>query len=770
MGYSRLVNRLSRWLLLVLVAVLATGCASLGPARRRAETAVVRQIRFEGNGTYLSGHNDYQLRTQMEQGVSSPGLTWPVLRRFVDGVPLDEEALQRDTYRLEVWYAHNGWFDARVVGWTIVERRPEKLTRRERSLRWLAGHGSDWAVGRLQLKGEELRARRKAPVVDIVGRVEPGEPSTLRSFEWTGLEQDKAATTLLGAARRSAYLQEGYQFSQDYLDLTRDQVADKLGNHGYPYTRVEAEVDAWPEEHVVDARLRISRGTTADFGPITISGAERVPEHLMREALGFEPGIPYKVSTLRAAQRNLFSLGTFSVVGVKPDLSDPTSQIVPVDVQVTESRFGTAKAGGGLTINATTVVPRVSLSLKHVNLYDHLVRGEVGGWAGLYLSSYSGGRYPAYQAHVQLTHPRFFHRRLSLSGRLEMEQDLQSGELPYRNPEARGSLAWRLSERTTLSLGAGFEQFHYLQLTGTARLQARAIFGRKFENPYQLTTTELRLNYDSRDEPLNPTSGTWFQAHLRQAVMGLFSDYAYTDVGADWRRHYPLRQSGRVLAVRAHGRALRPWGDSDLPYPELAFLGGATSLRGFRPNGVGGYDCLCTYDADKEGAFSGDPGEGLEATRRYLPVGGSLVVGGSAELRHPFLFSGLTMALPFVDVGVLTSDVSDLTRVLAGKSGPLRWGAGLGFRYDTVVGPVRFDLAARPLYPEDLAPEEYTGCYLDDRVPRTLDWIDGFARLGTSLSQTLSRWWDGQPPENYYVAREHPPVVIMGYLAIGQAF
>jgi hypothetical protein len=53
----------------------------------------------------------------------------------------------------------------------------------------------------------------------------------------------------------------------------------------------------------------------------------------------------------------------------------------------------------------------------------------------------------------------------------------------------------------------------------------------------------------------------------------------------------------------------------------------------------------------------------------------------------------------------------------------------VGARYDTVVGPLRFDISARPLYPEDAGPTRYAQCDLLDSEPRNVDFLDNFTQL-----------------------------------------
>ncbi|MBN2800396.1 MAG: BamA/TamA family outer membrane protein [Deltaproteobacteria bacterium] len=748
----------------VLIALTVTGC---GAARRGAVSPVVRDIDFEGNGgfveAYFAGDTRYMLLTQLEQAESRWGVLTPGVSSLIEPALLDQDALARDAWRLEVWYAHHGWLDARAQGWMAVEVRPERWSLRERRLRWAAERGGERAAERLDALEPKLLARRRAQVVDVVGYLEPGPQSTVRTFAWDGMNRN--LTTLTSSVRRLGELQEGEPFNLEYAELTRDRLLTLLQDHAFAYARADLSFQAWPEERAVDVRLLVDPGPSAAFGAVSFSGLRHVPEAALREQIGFEEGDTYKISTLRQAQSRLFALGVFALVDVSPDLSDPTADTVPVRVHVAESQPGTFRLGGGLTYTGTHVSPRLTTSLEHLNLGQRLIRGEAEATAGIStrLSDLAqpSAWYPIYGGRLALSYPRWPLPRTQLSGEVAYAQDLQSGQLAYRRPSAALSLSWQARSWLTLRLGGSLEQFSYLNLSGGALRAARLTFGEDFENPYQLTTLDLGLTWDSRDEPLFTRRGVLLEGRLRQAVPAIVGDYAYTDLSVDWRRYLTLIHylpadgsrlshalhalvQRRVVAVRTHGRVLVPWGDSALPYPELAFMGGDSSLRGFKPDQVGPYDCMCTYESVGGDGLTGVPGLGQSVTQHFIPHGGTVALGGALEVRHPFVVEGASMVLPFLDVGLLSPSAGEVSLDL------VRWGAGVGWRYATPVGPIRFDLATRPLYPEDGRPASSTGCQGTDALARPVDWLSTQANRADPSGR--------------------PQWVLIGYLGIGESF
>jgi outer membrane translocation and assembly module TamA len=177
----------------------------------------------------------------------------------------------------------------------------------------------------------------------------------------------------------------------------------------------------------------------------------------------------------------------------------------------------------------------------------------------------------------------------------------------------------------------------------------------------RLSRVMAELDAQNLDEPLDPRRGWGVNLHTEQAGGWLAGTYDYVRLVGQGRGYLtpigPLTLAGRLRygTVAAFGAA------TDVPFSHRFFLGGATSLRGW-------------------GRFQVSPLSGSG-----LPIGGRSLFEASAEIRTR-LFGGLGL-VGFVDAGNVWRqtwgfDASDLL-----------FDAGPGFRYDTPVGPVRFDIA-----------------------------------------------------------------------------
>ncbi len=713
-----------RWLRYLMLWGLAV-MAACTPARKEVDGNIVRSIHFDGNGGLGSGHNDLQLRSQMEQNASKFGLlTWPFIYT-VDPAQLRPELLPRDAYRLEVWYAHHGWFDAKVVGW--------------------------------QLQRLRSATEKRAGVLDVRGVVAPGEPSVLRSLTLEGL--DKNLQVLGNAVLRNAPIAEGDQFDLELVDATAALLRDKLHNLSRAYATVSTEISVDADAKAVDVVLHAVPGISARYGEITITGNKRIPSLYVEQNLTVDEGDAYSLDALKQSQRRLFEMSTFSVVTVEPDLSDPTSERVPLKVTVAEAKWRSFRIGTGLDYDGFLIAPRVSARLRHVNLFNQLMRAEIAGSAGLAYDVSVGDTpefIPTWSVSTTLKYPRIAQQRVALELKGSYEQDVYSGLWAYRRPEVDLHVVWKFSDDIQVRVGPHVEQYTFIGDYGPGQEIAQSrLFGIDAEEGfrYQLTSLDQFVTWDWRNDPVRTTRGSYYTLQLREAIPLSESGYFFVGTNLEARRYVPIRlkRGGRaafpVVAVgKVRGQVIQPIGDSQIPLPERAFLGGANSLRGFRTNQVGPYETLCTYDwVTRGGGLFGGPEEDpvREVTHYHLPTGGQVAAETSAELRYSWDY-GVVLAA-FVDVGILAPSWSEL------GLDDIRGSFGVGARYDTLVGPIRFDLSFRPLFPEDEGPTRWRQCDHDDSEVedgRVFDFLSNFSGLrGDS----------------------HPPFATVFFLTIGES-
>jgi len=164
------------------------------------------------------------------------------------------------------------------------------------------------------------------------------------------------------------------------------------------------------------------------------------------------------------------------------------------------------------------------------------------------------------------------------------------------------------------------------------------------------------------DNILNAHRGYQLAFHVEQAGRIVSGTFKYYAVSIDGRHYLPIAGESVVLASRLQLGNIRPFGQDQISVPlsKKYFLGGATSIRGW-------------------GRYEVSPLSGSG-----LPLGGNSLFAASAELRA--VLRGNLGGVLFVDSGNVWADTWGI------KLGDLRYAVGPGLRYQTPIGPIRFDV------------------------------------------------------------------------------
>ncbi len=179
---------------------------------------------------------------------------------------------------------------------------------------------------------------------------------------------------------------------------------------------------------------------------------------------------------------------------------------------------------------------------------------------------------------------------------------------------------------------------------------------------------DLSALRDSRDSPLNPTRGSFLSLNVLVAPQVLRSDFDFVKEFAQVSLTRAIGQSPWTWAHGYRAGLIEVFGGQRLPYDDLFKAGGPNSVRGF--------------DLDELGPHGPN----------NLPLGGEAVIVINQEMRYRNARTGLGGAF-FYDAGNVFANI----RAVDFK---LRHSVGVGLRYDSALGLLRFDvgfpIARRP--------------------------------------------------------------------------
>jgi translocation and assembly module TamA len=404
---------------------------------------------------------------------------------------------------------------------------------------------------------------------------------------------------------------------------------------------ISRDVVADHRTRTVDVAITVAPGRRAFVGPVSVSGADRVDPTFIAEQTGLNAGDEYDPDDVKRAERRLMRLETFRSMRVEPGQSVSDTGLLPFDVLVEElpgRRFG---AGASFS-----TVDGLGLEAYHLwrNLFGRAERLRLD-------AKVAGIGFPVSTADFDyafggtFTKPGFPNPDTDLVAAIAAERTLLPNYIET-SAGARAGFTHYFSDDLVLE-GGGFYEF--------ARFEDG--FGIR---DFSLVGVTGTATFDNRDEPLDATEGYYAQLNVEPFYEFFYGNPAFRTT-AEVRAYWALSADPAVvLAARAKIGALVGPSIEEAPPDRLFFAGGGGSVRGYAHRGIG-------VDG---------PGDTV--------TGGRYLVEGSVEARARLF--GDFGAVAFLDAGAVSA---------GGIPGvdDLRFGAGIGLRYFTGLGPLRLDLA-----------------------------------------------------------------------------
>ncbi|HEY3972600.1 MAG TPA: POTRA domain-containing protein [Candidatus Sulfotelmatobacter sp.] len=523
--------------------------------------------------------------------------------------------------------------------------------------------------------------------------------------------------------------QAGQPYSEQDLANDRERILTYYFDHGFP--NASLEVTTKPSEQEAnreDVTYTIQEGERFTVNKVMVAGTEHTRDYVVQRELQVKPRDPLSQQDLLNTQTRLYDLGIFSQVDTavqNPEGTDPEKNVL---VQLQEAQRYTFTYGAGLEFQTGQragtggVSPRVEFDVTRLNLGGRdqtlTFQSHVGRLQQRGLISYAVPKLLDNDK-FKLTYTIFYDNSLDVatftSERLEGKIDLRqqfgnSGVEPGTRP-GPNSLTYRMDFRLV-------KAYHFADGFSAGEISILSL-------PARVGGPGFTFIHDRRDNPLESTKGDYFTLDAFVSSSYFASEADFGRALAQHSTYYVLgkgkpghqfvfaRSTSLGLQQPFHGTVVRPPGAcptnpntnesvcegiSLIPLPEQFFAGGGNSHRGFGLNQAG----------------PRDPNSGF-------PVGGTAQFVNNMELRLPpvslpLLGEGFGFAI-FHDMGNVFTAPHDMLK------GLLRWhqpdpnlclpssttdtqcitqfdnsgydytshAVGLGVRYKTPIGPLRFD-------------------------------------------------------------------------------
>lgn len=408
--------------------------------------------------------------------------------------------------------------------------------------------------------------------------------------------------------------------------------------NGFPDARIELTADPNPETRDKLLTYRITEGPRYRIKEILVAGNTLTQDKYIRRASGLEEYTWYDPEKVLEGQRQLYGTGLFRRVDILA-LDRDTGELRTILIQVEEAKPILFTPGIGVK---EYTGPRLTIDVSHNNLW------------GLNRALGIRIRLGLYEQQFQTTYhePRLFnHESLDGFGTFTIEN---RNQVAFRS----SGVEFSLQVRKELSDTQGVITTASYQTVNLKDIKVNPII-RNFpdvEGVIQIARVGVSYVTDNRDDVLDPKRGVFTTSTFQVASKHLGSEVDFLSFFN--QSTYQKKSGTGTLALSSRIGWKVPYADTpDLPITERYFAGGSTTLRGF------GVD------------EAGPPG------------GGQLLTIGNVEYRVPLKsFSiGTLGGAVFYDTGNVFERPQDFSLPDFTHS------AGLGLRFRTPLGPVRFD-------------------------------------------------------------------------------
>ncbi|WP_208435531.1 autotransporter assembly complex protein TamA [Bartonella phoceensis] len=413
---------------------------------------------------------------------------------------------------------------------------------------------------------------------------------------------------------------------------------------------VKSEVVADHAARLIDARIVVDPGQKAYYGPLTVRNVGKKPSvdsAYIAWMTGLKVGQKYDSNALAKADERLARLSVFRSISIREaDTINPDGSL-PLTLVVEERKPRRFGVGGSYS---TLDGAGFEAYWMHNNLFGHAehlkIETKVSSIGSHKKKSYNLRNFD-YLFCGTFIKPGIFTPDTDFRTKLKIQRDVLEN---YTTKAIKGTFGITHIFNGTLSGQVAVEVSN-----GYSR---DAYFGSRHFTTIGLPSS---LIYDSRNNKFNAIKGLYGEVSV-EPFYEIRSNNFVAKMTVEGRSYWALDEKDHfVFAARAKLGTILGSDKGQIPSDTLFFAGGGGSVRGYAYRNIG-----IKTDTD-------------------AVVGGRSLVEGAAELR--FSLNDKIGLVSFLDGGIVGE------KAHFDFSQKIKWGAGIGGRYMTGLGPLRVDLA-----------------------------------------------------------------------------
>jgi outer membrane protein insertion porin family len=570
------------------------------------------------------------------------------------------DQFEEDREKLKEFYRDQGYID-----FEIKDVQFERPTPKTMIVKILVSEGIQYKVGNVTFKGARLLPTNAVspaftpPPIPKKAGPDRAEVALQRQFN-KNFKLKEGDTFTPGGIRRNSEAIEDYYGSKGYIDVNGENLrVAKIPN---------------TEKGTMDLEYTINEGFKSYIEKIEIKGNTKTKDRVIRRELAVAPGEVFDMVRVKVSRNRLEGLQYFDKVDARPeptDIRDRKNLVIGVE----EKNTGNLSLGAGFS-SVDAVVGYVEFTQGNFDIANPPLFTGAG---------------QKFRARVQIgtqrkdiqtsfIEPWFLGRKLSLG------VDLYHRELSYQSFEnlydeqrtgARLSLTRALGSDFLIgSLSLGVEQVGIVNVETNSPQFILDETGRNL-----MLKLGASLAYDTRNHPTQPTKGQ--RTELFGELATLDRQFYKLELKSGW--YFKGFMAGDVLEIAGRVGVADSLESADVPFYERYYLGGLTSLRGYRYREIGPRESFTTYSYDSN--------TNLVTGTAWEPAGGNTYWFLTAEYSTPII-EKLRFAV-FYDIGMVYpgtfSFSPEPSRGTGYDTGSYADNWGVGIRLNLPIGPLRLD-------------------------------------------------------------------------------
>ncbi|MBF0226911.1 MAG: outer membrane protein assembly factor BamA [Desulfobacterales bacterium] len=466
--------------------------------------------------------------------------------------------------------------------------------------------------------------------------INEGVQTLLDEIEFKGLSAISEQTAI-----KAVSLKKGKPFIKKAIQQDEIALLSLISEKGYPHVEVKSEIIMSDDNSKAKVIFNIHEGIFTKMGKAYFTGNFKTKNSVMEKEIELSPDMQFSMKKVLQGQRNIRNMDIFNSVKFSSYGLKEKSEEISLFIDVEEKKPYFIELGGGYESEKG--------NFFNSRVGDHNLFGRNKyGWLYGELSEIG------YRGELGISDPRFLGTRTSASFSLYAEEKEEfNQDFGVFTIGSSLGLNRKLFQHLSSGISIKFERRDQYNLDSS-------IEGEQFDDEFDvrsIVTIIPSLSYDSRDSFIIPKKGIFssVSAEISKGISNAQDDFIKYKF--DGRKYWTVLKPLTFAFLLRAGYIYPMHEDSKIPDDQLFYLGGISSVRGFKEN-------MLYYNSLKD------------------PIGGKSFWSGSLEARIDI---GLNFELSgFYDIGSIHEPFETIV------FDDVRSSAGFGLRYMTPIGPIGF--------------------------------------------------------------------------------